>query len=184
MEALGWCCLANLPYAQKRDSIEDGDVLLFQGSGLFSRLIRWVTRSRYSHSGLAIWWNDRLMVLESTEPEVRIMPLSILIGHYPRVDLYKPTKLLNRMQVFEAATEALGKKYAVWTVIRYARRILFKIRGGGDPRTPPDKFVCSQLVSFAYRDGGLDLNPSDTDEFTTPEDLAVSKGLVFVGTLR
>lgn len=176
--------MADLAYAQARDAINDGDVLLFQGTGRFSRLIRWATRSRYSHSGLAIWWNDRLMVLESTTPEVRVMPLSILIGHYPRVDLYQAANLLSfsRVQLFEAATEALGKRYAVWTIVRFARRILFKIRGGGDPRKPPDKFVCSQLVSFAYREAGLDLDKDNPDEFTSPEGLA--KALTYVGTLR
>jgi hypothetical protein len=176
--------MPKLDYAQTRDTINDGDVLLFQGTGLFSRLIRWVTRSSYSHSGLAIWWNDRLMVLESTEPEVRIMPLSILVGHYPRVDLYKAAKVYNGVQLFEAATEALGKKYAVWSVVRFLRRIIFRIRGGGDPRKPPDKFICSQLVSFAYREAGLDLDPGNPDEFTSPQALSKSKMLVFAGTLK
>ena len=176
--------MAELAYAQTRDTIKDGDVLLFQGTGVFSRLIRFVTRSQYSHSGLALWWNDRLMVLESTEPEVRVMPLSILVGHYPRVDLYKAIKHYDPVQLFEASTEALGKKDAVWTIVRYARRILFRLRGGGDPRKPPDKFVCSQLVSFAYREAGLDLDKDNPDEFTTPEALSKSHGLVFAGTLR
>lgn len=176
--------MAKLEYAQTRDAIEDGDVLLFQGAGIFSRLIRWATRSAYSHSGMAIWWNDRLMVLESTSPEVRVMPLSILIGHYPRVDLYKPVEDFSRVQLFEAATEALGKRYAVWTIVRYVRRILFRIRGGGDPRKPPDKFVCSQLVSYAYREAGVDLDKDNPDEFTTPDALSRSKLLRLAGTLK
>lgn len=178
--------MAKLDYKTERDTINDGDVLLFQGTGLFSRLIRWVTRSKYSHSGLAIWWNDRLMVLESTTPEVRVMPLSILIGHYPRVDLYTPVRddHCNRVQLFEAATEVLGKRYAVWTIVRFMRRILLKIRGGGDPRRPPDKFICSQLVSYAYREAGMDLDPNNPDEFTTPEGLSKSKLLAFAGTLK
>lgn len=176
--------MSKLEYKKTREEIEDGDVLLFQGTGVFSRLIRWVTRSRYSHSGIALWWNDRLMVLESTEPEVRVMPLSILVGHYPLVDLYRPSGKVNHVALFEAATEALGKKYAVWTVVRYARRILFRIRGGGDPRKPPDKFVCSQLVSFAYREAGIDLDRGNPDEFTTPEALSKSPSLTFVGTLK
>lgn len=176
--------MSRLEYKQTRDEIEDGDVLLFQGTGLFSRLIRWATRSRYSHSGIALWWNDRLMVLESTDPEVRVMPLSILVGHYPRVDLYRPNLDVNHVAVFEASTEALGKRYAVWTIVRYVRRILFRIRGGGDPRKPPDKFVCSQLVSFAYREAGIDLDSANPDEFTTPEALSKSPFLTFVGTLK
>lgn len=176
--------MADLAYKIARDNIDDGDVLLFQGTRLFSRLIRWVTRSRYSHSGLAVWWNDRLMVLEATTPEVRVMPLSILVGHYRRVDLYRPVQALSRIQLVEAATEALGKRYAVWTIVRYARRILCRWRGGYDPRKPPDTFVCSQLVSFAYRNAGLDLVAEDPDEFTTPEALAKSSALVLAGTLK
>lgn len=175
--------MSELDYQQVRDAIEDGDVLLFQGASLFSRLIRWATRSRYSHSGIALWWNDRLMVLEATTPEVRVMPVSILVGHYPRVDLYKPISKVSHVAVFEAASETLGKRYAVWTIVRYARRILFRLRGGGDPRKPPDKFVCSQLVSFAYREAGIDLDPANPDEFTTPEALAQSPHLAFAGTL-
>lgn len=179
--------MVKLVYNQMRDTINDGDVLLFQGTGLLSSIIRWVTRSRYSHSGLAIWWNDRLMVLESTSPEVRVIPLSILIGHYPLVDLYTviPVDNFNRIQLFDAATEVLGKRYAVWTLIRFLRRILLKIRGGGvDPRKPPDKFICSQLVSFAYREAGVDLDNSNPDEYTSPEALSRSKMLVYVGTLQ
>lgn len=112
------------------------------------------------------------------------MPLSILVGHYPRVDLFRPSVDINRIAVFEAATEVLGKRYAVLTIARYLRRILFSVKGGGDPRRPPDKFVCSQLVSFAYRESGIDLDPNNPDEFTTPEALSRSAMLTFVGTLK
>jgi hypothetical protein len=112
------------------------------------------------------------------------MPLSILIGHYPRVDLYRPIRLLNRPAVVTAAQLALGKKYAVWTVVRYVRRILFKMRGGGDPRKPPDKFVCSQFVSYAYRAGGIDLAADQPDEFTTPSSISKSGAVACAGTLK
>jgi hypothetical protein len=176
--------LDKLDYADIRNTIRDGDIVLFQGTSIFSRLIRWVTKSTFSHSGLAVWWGDRLMVLEATEPEVRVMPMSILIGHYPRVDLFSPVRTLDRRAVVIAAQQALGKKYAVWTVIRYVRRILFKMRGGGDPRRPPDKFVCSQLISYAYRAGGIDLVHSQPDEFTTPQQISTSRCVVHVGRLK
>ncbi len=170
-------------YKDVRDQIRDGDVLLFQGTSLFSRLIRRFTRSRYSHSGLAVWWNDRLFVLEATEPEVRAMPLSILVGHYPRVDLYELRTKVDRLRVVQAAQDQLGKKYAVWGIVRFARRLLERIHGGPNPRKPPDKFICSQLVAYALREGGLVVDDRDPDAFVAPEDLAKSPALGFMGQL-
>ncbi len=40
-------------YTDTRDLINDGDVLAFRGTRLFSRLIKLWTRSRVSHVGVA-----------------------------------------------------------------------------------------------------------------------------------
>jgi hypothetical protein len=72
----------------------------------------------------------------------------------------------------------LGKEYASWLLVRLARRILLRVRGGGaDPLRPPDKLVCSQYVSQAYRSGNLDLMADEPDSFTTPAHLAGSQYL-------
>ena len=42
-------------YFDVRDQIDNGDVLLFRGSLLHSRIIQRWTRSVYSHVGLALW---------------------------------------------------------------------------------------------------------------------------------
>src|SRR5512143_49955 len=71
-----------LPYEDVRSSIRDGDVFMYRVRNLPSRLIQWATRSRYSHAGLAAWWNGRLMVLEAVGKGVVVTPLSANVRHY------------------------------------------------------------------------------------------------------
>src|SRR5215211_3406336 len=71
-----------LDYPDVRNRIQDGDILLFRGKSWFSRLLRWGTRSPYSHSGILGWWNGRLMVLEAVPSGVMASRLSIVVQQY------------------------------------------------------------------------------------------------------
>lgn len=169
-------------YASCREAVKDGDVLLFVGKGIISRLIRWIS-GRYSHSGIAAWWGTRLMVLEAIATGVVAVPLSRCVQGYPVVDLYTTDMELDRDRVVDMAREELGKSYAYWGLFRYLKRFWLKLRGGADPQGAPDKFVCSQYVSYAYRFGGIDLVPGQPDSLTSPTDLAKSKYLRKVASL-
>ena len=59
-----------------RPHLKNGDVLMYRGRSLESRIVRWVTRSEYSHAGLAVWWNGRLMVMEAVGRGVIVTPRS------------------------------------------------------------------------------------------------------------
>ena len=52
-------------YSTNKKLIKSGDVILWSGSGFSARVVRLFTRSRWSHVGIAVWWGDRLMVLDS-----------------------------------------------------------------------------------------------------------------------
>lgn len=179
--------MKQIKYTDARAVINDGDVVLFQGNSVISKLVRLFTRSRYSHSGVVVWWGDRLMVLESTEPEVRVVPLSKRVVQYPSVHLFTASDglslMLDRKALVVAAQSQLGKKYSVWGMVRLIRRFFEKIRGVSDPWNPPEKFVCSQFVSFVYRAAGVDLVPGLADKDTTPEDISKSICLRLVGRL-
>ena len=66
-----------------RPHIKNGDVLMCRGRSLESRIVRWVTRSEYSHAGLAVWWNGRLMVMEAVGRGVIVTPRSKNFLSYP-----------------------------------------------------------------------------------------------------
>jgi hypothetical protein len=52
-------------YSDCKKHIKTGDIILWSGKMPHSRLIRWLTKSKWSHVGIAVWWGNRLMVLDS-----------------------------------------------------------------------------------------------------------------------
>ena len=52
-------------YRQNRLGIQSGDVIAWRGKGLFAWIVRMFTKSPWTHVGVAVWWGDRLMVLDS-----------------------------------------------------------------------------------------------------------------------
>jgi hypothetical protein len=166
---------------------------LFTGSTLLSRLISLFTGSEYTHSGIAVWWNERLMLLEAAGKGVWAVPLSWRLGTYKgraywltadEDKLREKDIVLDRARIVARAKVELGKEYAAWLLVRLARRIILRLRGGADPMRPPDKLICSQYVSQAYRAGNLDLVDGEPDSFTTPAHLASCEYLRNRGLLQ
>ena len=61
--------MAPRPYAEIRDEVRTGDLILCSGSSGFSKLIRWATGNPWSHVALAVRLEplDKVVVLESVE---------------------------------------------------------------------------------------------------------------------
>lgn len=183
-----------MSYAELRDSIKDGDVLLFRGAkSRISAIIRWATRSSYSHAALALWVDDRLMVAESREFRgCRLVPASRAVeGAVVEVCRLDPRHEsdLDRAAVRKEALSRLGEPYGWRSILRTAVGKLplvafFKARrsiGLGNKAYSEDDMhdagqsvVCSTYVALCYRAGGIDLVPNLADRDTTPGDLARS----------
>ncbi len=178
-----------LPYEDVRSSIRDGDVLMYRGRNLPSRLIQWATGSRYSHAGLAAWWNGRLMVLEAVGKGVVVTPLSANVRRYHGdvewftcvEDIPEPDR--NRM--IEFAQQELGKEYARWKAMKFGLRILFqKGEKQRDELRRARQLFCSQYVAEVYNSVGKDLKRGVSDRFMSPADVASSPLLKRAGALR
>ncbi len=175
------------PYALARDYVRDGDILLFRGRRLLSYVICWATRSRYSHAGIAAWWGSRLMVMQADTPLVAAIPLSACVNDYVGgVELWTVDAPFDRAKVVEAAKESLGKRFAIWAMVKVLRRIAGLVRKGweSDPADAPSEFFCAQFVSYAYRKGGLDLAKDVPDHLTEPEDIARALHMRMVSVLK
>lgn len=179
-----------LDYARVRDEVSDGDVLLFQGTSLVSRVIRWSTASPYSHAGLAFWWHRRLMVAQSAHRGVELLPASVAVHRYPgRVDWWQLApalrERLDSARLLEEAFSRMGRPYALVPLVGLGLRILLRQAvGNPDPRAVADSYFCSQLVSACYRAAGLDLVDRVADADTSPADLARAGLLVYRGVLH
>jgi hypothetical protein len=178
-----------LSYSGMRKTVASGDVLLYEGEKLFSRIIKKVTRSRFSHAGIAVWWNERLMVMEAVGRGVVVTPLSASVGHYNgHVHWYTSKRLLSeeerkRMIIF--AQEELGKEYALWKAIWVGIQLLFKWKPEErDELKREQKLFCSGYVAQIYNSIGVDLVPGRSDTSVVPEDIASSPELLSQGVLK
>lgn len=195
-----------LPYLQLRQVLLDGDVLLFQGTGPFSRLIRWAGRSRYSHVALVVKSaHGRVLVAEAREGlvgSVRLVPLSNAVKG-ATVDLYRVRGATEQQLVLVAARaeELLGQPYGWPTILRMATahlplfllrklplvgRLLGRAPAWSDNDREPSarSMVCSEYVARCWREGGgVDLVPNMADRSTEPGDVARSSSLAALGSL-
>jgi hypothetical protein len=179
----------SLEYADNRSSIRNGDVLMYRGRTMESRIIQWATHSRYSHAGLAVWWNNRLMVMEAVGKGVIVTPLSNNVSSY-RGDVEWFTSVEEipedqRMVMVDFAQQELGKEYALWRAVLLGVRLLFK----HDLRTRDHlrregRLFCSHYVAETYNALGRDLKRGVSDRFMSPGDIASSPLLKRIGTLR
>jgi hypothetical protein len=179
----------NLSYEDIRLKIRNGDVLMYKGRSFASRVIRIITRSAYSHAGLAVWWNERLMVMEAVGKGVIVTPLSANVAHYHgNVEWFSSVEEVSeeeRKRLVTFAQQELGKEYATWKAIVIGIFLLFKQDvEKKDKLRREKKLFCSHYVAEAYNAIGRDLKKGLSDRFMSPADVADSPLLKRRGILR
>lgn len=165
-------------YDEIRNQIRDGDILLLRGNYLSSRLFVRITHSAYSHATIALWWGDRLMLLQAEAAGVQAVPLSVAVGSYEgRCDWYPlcrdtvPEINVRLPAVIARAKAYLGIPYGYWNL---ARKLLKRALGLRLVETrPTDGLFCSQFVAEAFKSAGLPLVERDAID-TFPKDIALS----------
>lgn len=168
-----------LRYDEVRDQIRNGDVFMYEGKTVFSSIIRWVTRSPYSHAGMAAWWNERLMVMEAKGNGVVTSPFSRSISHYKGgvewLTCVKEISDQDRLRMVIFAQEELGKSYGRWKAILLGIKILLeRDLDRRDRLKTENKLFCSEYVARIYNSIGLDLKKQRSDRFMKPVDIANS----------
>lgn len=171
-------------YFDVRDQIQNGDVLLFRGSLLHSRIIQRWTRSVYSHVGLALWIRTdgvkRLMVIEAMEGRgVQLFPLSEYLQRGDHVDWFAITeKSIQRDKVVAWAMARLGRDYASpWQFLRSFGFLTKRIANylGLPTKVDHNRWFCSWFAAQALRAGGWvpPANERLPPELYTPGDIAL-----------
>jgi cell wall-associated NlpC family hydrolase len=172
-------------YGDARAQIQTGDVLLFSGTALVSRVVRWGSKSQYSHCGIAGWWEDRLLVFEAEATGLRIDRASLCVDRYRGgVDWYSPTVPVDRVKIHREALDQIGKPYGYAGLLRLSAALLLHGRAPREDGSVPVALFCSQYVSQCYRAGGVDLSMATSDQMTTPGQIARSPLLQLMGNLR
>jgi cell wall-associated NlpC family hydrolase len=176
-----------------RADIRDGDILMFRGERLLSRLISLGTSSPYSHAALAFREREappaaggaaeeRVFIVQATGIGVHTMLLSDKLATYPGVvELFRVTeRFAPKFRPDVAITEArryVGRPYAFGHLWRFLLDwltfgLLTRARARARDRRA---FFCSQLVARAYRRAGVDLSPRRGDAATAPADIILGR---------
>lgn len=145
-------------------------IALHKGTSLVSRLIRWQTRSPYSHASLI--FNDGTMV-EAREGHGVLWHRSarVAIGN-TKVDLFelrRGASAKQRAAMTEFLKDQLGKDYDYLMVARFLSR-------RQESRKTRGKWFCSELVFAAIQKLGVNL-------FDRTEPWEVSPGMLARSTL-
>ena len=168
-------------YAEAREQIRSGDILMCSGTSLFSKGIQLATKSKWSHVGilLKIPEINRIMVLESVETRgVQSVPLSSYVKDYNGSGVpYAGELAIYRHKLFkkemlpvcsEKVIDLLGYQYDNTEILRISWRIatsrLFK-----KSRIPKDNklFICSECSNVFFTAGGIPIKP-DARGFISP----------------
>ena len=147
-------------------------ILQFQGKSLISRLIRWQTRSVYSHSALLT--SDNTVIEAWHKGGVQEVD-SISTLHTPgtKVDVFKFTWKVDEVAVEEFARKQVGCSYDFLAILRFLSRRSY---------TKNKKWFCSELIAAATKHAGYPLIRLPSYE-VSPRDIAGSAKLRYVETI-
>lgn len=193
-------------WPEVRHALQPGDVLLFEGRGLASAVIRWRTGSYRTHAGIVETADGesgrRVLVIHSREWRgVLVEPVSSLLARGERVAWFRHVAAagipaegdggawdvapLDRPAIVAWAWDRVGDPYAWSAIGRFARslwpwaRPLSPVDGTPLPR----RAICSAFVAGAVFAGGRDLVPNRAEAVTSPGDLEASGLLLYAGEL-
>lgn len=191
-------------YKDVRKKLQDGDVLICSGSGVFSSMIQQATDSVWSHVAFVLRLDsiDRVMVLESVEPiGVRTVRLSKYLEDYANDGKAYPGGLaIIRNKNFAAtvgpqklkmltqyAVDQFGYPYDKDEIIKIAARIF----AAKVPFTKKQKmkietdreFICSEYVARCYEHVGLDIQWNQLG-FVAPSDFAADANFDLLAVLK
>lgn len=174
-----------LKYEEIRGHIESGDILLCAGKSSYSRLIKFATKSIWTHVAFILLSHDldRLMVMESVESRgVQIVPLSSYLNNYlGSGKRYNGDLLIARHSGFHEgithkishhAIDMVTCNYSWASIAKITGRLLFN-RNSKKCNLPGENqktYICSEYVYECFRSVGININHSCG--YVTPADFA------------
>jgi len=126
-------------YAKRR--IKSGDILAWSGSSFFSNTVKVLTKSQYSHIGIAWRVNGKLLIVEALEGKgVRIFPA------YRKTPFYflKRSKFIFTKRMEQKMLSHIGDNYSWFGCVR--GWLGFKTR-------KDNRFQCAEFVNYILNVG-------------------------------
>ncbi len=181
-----------MKYSEIRNSLQTGDIVLFSGKGRISNIIKWFTKSPWSHVGMVIrsteW--DMLLLWESTtlnklkdiqsgvaRQGVQLVPLSERIKTYDGeigIRRLETNKVIRHQPLMDFRQEVKGRSYE-----QSKLELIKSAYDGplGQNEEDLSSLFCSELIAEAYQRMGFISNDISSNEYT-PADFGGNIGLL------
>jgi len=160
--------------------IQTGDIVLFSNKGLISSLIKFVTKSKYSHVGIVmrVFDNQETLIAESLDKGFTVnryytpnLLKKCKVGHiFKQMD--HPHRIVFRSHI----TKFLGLKYDWSAIFSILRSIL---TGRAMEHDTSRQLICSEAVVRIYKSMKLDISEGKPADYVTPGDLARNKKITW-----
>ena len=193
------------PLGDVAQRVRDGDILLCSATDPFSRLIRWATKSPWSHVALAYRWRslDRIMVFEAVQQlGVRCVSLErfasesstgqkpypgniILARHADYADKGGKAGGAAMRRLGTAAVDRVGDRFAPGEILKIAARIAFGRAGRKTPKFlgPRDEYICSEYAAKCLEAVGIEIE-WDGRGFIAPADFGADPRVKAIARIK
>jgi hypothetical protein len=160
-------------YADARSQIRTGDLIAMRKRhGFLPTLTRWITRSPYTHTAVAIWCADRLLVAEEKGSGAFLTPLSQYADIDFDVFLAPDTVRVNiEPVIWETLGAPIGYDFA--DLFRIAAN---RLVGWPLPAVDDSQLVCSALSASLWLHAGW--RPCNLPSIPAPADVVAAFGML------
>ena len=134
--------------------IQPGDVLLVEGKQRFSKAIKYLTQSNWSHS--AIYIGDEKLIEADLKEGVRIIPLQKYMEYHTRICRPKNLSKSDENAILNFVNSKIGGQYDIKHASNLLKialnprlnlRKVLKNLGSSDPT----EVICSSLIADAFQ---------------------------------
>lgn len=131
--------------------MKSGDLVFWSGTGITSRIVRWFTKSRWSHVGVVVRWGPRIMIVDSLIGRgVRAVPLSNRLDRA----YWVPTNVEWGQSAHAFALDQLERPYSLQNLWKTWRRL----------NLVASEYHCSQYAATVLSKTGLTIDTNHSPE--------------------
>lgn len=171
--------IASYQYDTIKGEIRTGDILFCSGNYQFSKIVRFFSKSLFTHVAIVFWRNRQLFLLEcEISIGVRVVPFYEYVENYNNTNKpYNGNLFLGRHEITNDHTKAemlidyamhfVNRRFDNTTLAWILLRIITKIGRYKEK----DAYICSDFVEKCFRKIGVQF-PRDPGGFVFPEHIA------------
>ena len=163
------------------NNLRAGDIFMFKAEYGFSKIIAWLTDSKYSHTGVVVSSEMSLLIEASAGGGVRATDIRKLNRDYDVFRIIETFSYdLNKVISFLVAN--LGANYDFMGVLYLGFLKLLRQKNKANELQRKNDWFCSELLVAAFQAGGIDIVPQVSEaDVTSPGDISTSQIVEMVG---